>query len=237
MSFEEKRTRRDVLRLGVAFGAAAAGASLLELPGVGAFAATSARERVIGNSRANRENDIKLFNAAAQLEQKAVNTYTAAKEAKLIKTPAFLEVALQFASDHAQHRDADLRVVRSLGGTAAPMKGLGTAPVPDAVLKGTEEDVIRYALGIEVYAAKAYQEYVAGLVQTQEGIEQAASNMGVEAQHAATYRAVLIAILNKMGLPGEPNRIVPYGLLELQPKPALPEGRTLPTDASAGFDR
>ena len=30
---------------------------------------------------------------------------------------------------------------------------------------------------------------------------------GVEAQHAATYRAVLLAILNKMGLPGEPNKI------------------------------
>ncbi|HEV2764531.1 MAG TPA: ferritin-like domain-containing protein [Pyrinomonadaceae bacterium] len=237
MGFDDKRTRRDVLKLGVAFGAAGIGASLLDFPGVGVFAASAGRERVIGNSRANRENDVKLFNDAAQLEQKAVNTYTAARDAKLIKTPAFLEVALQFASDHAQHRDADLKVVRSLGGMPAPMKGLGTAPIPDAVLKGTEEDVIRYALGIEVYAAKAYQEYVAALTQTQEGIEQAASNMGVEAQHAATYRAVLIAILNKMGLPGEPNRIVPFGLLELQPKPELPAGQTLPTDASAGFDR
>ncbi|HYP54475.1 MAG TPA: ferritin-like domain-containing protein [Pyrinomonadaceae bacterium] len=232
MNFDEKKSRRDVLRLGVALGAAGVGASLLDLPGAAGLASTFGAARVIGNSSANRANDVKLFNAAAQLEQKAVNTYTAAKEAKLIRTPAFLEVALQFASDHAQHRDADLKVVRSLGGVPAPMRGLGTAPIPEAVLNGTEEDVIRYALGIEVYAAKAYQEYVVGLVQTQEGIEQAASNMGVEAQHAATYRAVLIAILNKMGLPNEPNKIVPYGLLELQPKPTLPDGRTLPTDAS-----
>jgi hypothetical protein len=228
MNFNEKRSRREILKLGAAAGLIGVGANLLPLPGVAAFAA----ERRLGDSKVNRENDVKLFNVAAQLEQKAVNTYTAVKEAGLLKTPAFLEVALQFAGDHGQHRDADLKVVRSLGGTPAPMKGLGTAPIPDAVLKGTEEDVIRYALAVEVYAAKAYQEYAAMNAQTPEGVAQAVSNMGVEAQHAATYRAVLLAILHKMGLPGEPNKIVPFGLLENQPKPELPEGRTLPTDAS-----
>jgi hypothetical protein len=227
---KKKRSRREILRLGAAASVIGVGAHLLPFPSAVAFAA--GRERRLDESKASRENDIRLFNVAAQLEQKAVNTYTAVKEAGLLKTPAFLEVALQFAADHGQHRDADLKVVRSLGGVSATMKGLGTAPLPESVLKGTEEDVIRYALAVEVYAAKTYQEYAAMNARTPEGVAQAVSNMGVEAQHAAAYRAVLLAILQRMGLPGEPNRIVPFGLLENQPKPKLPEGQSLPTDAS-----
>jgi hypothetical protein len=232
MNFDQERSRRDILKLGAVIGATSIGASLLHLSGTTAFANHS---RKLDNSKANRENDIGLFMTAAQLEQKAINTYTAAKEAGLLKTPMLLEVALQFASDHAEHRDADMKTVRSLGGDPVQIKGLGTAPIPDNVLKGTEEDVLRYALGIELIAAKTYQEFAAGLAQTPEGVETAVSIMAIESQHAATYRAVLLAIFKKMGLPEDPNKIVPYGLLKNQPKPAFPTGKTLTTDASTAM--
>ena len=83
--------RRQLLKLGLFTGATSALAIAL---GSGSKADAQ-------GSRQNRRGDIEILNGAIALEQKAINTYTAAAENKLLPTKAFLDVAVQFAGDHA----------------------------------------------------------------------------------------------------------------------------------------
>src|SRR5262249_54139978 len=142
------------LRMGALTGAS--GVFLLAAGGEGAAEPRDKR-------KSDPNGDAQFVNGAIQLEQKAFNTYQAAVEKNLITTPAFREVAQQFAVDHAQHRDRLITAVQTaLKAKAAPTANLGTFPIPEVVLKGGEPDVLRYALTLELIAAKAYYDGVTG---------------------------------------------------------------------------
>lgn len=203
--------RRQLLKLGVLTGA------------TGAFAlATGAARRVEAAGRPNPKADVEIINGAIMLEQKAVNTYTAAAENNLLPTKAFLDVAVQFASDHANHRDRWKSIV-SGAYKAEPVgtENLGTFPIPQNVLSGGEAEVLRYALTLELLAATSYFDYITKDFTTDGAKNIAASILPVETQHAAVYRSVLMVVLQEKGLPGD-DKLVPYAFMSQQPMPPVP---------------
>jgi rubrerythrin len=206
--------RRDLLRLGALTGAS------------GVFMLAAEVEGGVPNDKRKPDpnGDAQIINGAIQLEQKAVNTYQAAVEKNLVTTPAFREVALQFAMDHAQHRDRLMTVVQAeLKARPASTANLGPFPIPEDTLKGGEPDALRYALTLELIAAKAYFDAVTQKLTTVAARDLAAAIMPVEAQHAAVFRSVLMIVLKDKGLPGD-DKLVPYSFLSDQPTPPAPKG-------------
>lgn len=205
--------RRRLMKLGLLTGA------------TGAFAIAA---KANPNQATLYSNDTELFNGAIILEQKAINTYTAAAENGLLPTRAYLDMAVEFAGDHAEHRDRLKLVVKDVfKGEAVETSNLGTFPLPDSVLNGTEADVLRYALVVEMLAAKTYFENICDKLTTNPAKNLAAAIMPVEAQHVAVYRTVLKTAFNAKGLPGDRSKVVPFAFLSTQPTPNLPMGSLL----------
>src|SRR5262249_16770807 len=146
-----------------------------------------------------------------KIEQLAINTYQAAMQADLIKDVKLFDAAVEFANDHANHRDALSRAMRTNFRTSTPpmLEKLGTFPVPEIVLKGKDNDVVRYALMLEMIASKKYLEAVSGKLSTDEARGLVASILAVETQHVAIYRTVLLVLLKDKGLP-EDKQLVPF---------------------------
>ena len=204
--------RRQFLKLGLFTGAT----------GALAIALGSGSKADAQGSRQNRRGDIEILNGAIALEQKAINTYVAAAENKLLPTKAFLDVAVQFAGDHTNHRDQLKQIVsREFRGTPASTENLGTFPIPQKVLKGGEAEVLRYALTLEMIAAKAYLDFATTKLTTNAAKNVATTIMPVESMHAAVFRTVLMAVLKEKGLPME-DKIVPYSFLSDFPTPPVP---------------
>jgi len=203
--------RRQLLKLGVLTGASGAVAI-----------ATGNAGKVVAAGRPNPKADIEIINGAIQLEQRAVNTYMAAAENNLLPTKAFLDVAVQFAQDHTNHRDRLKRVVSQVfKGEPAGTENLGTFPIPKNVLTGGEAEVLRYALTLEMIASKAYLDFITNKLTSEGAKNVAATIMPVESMHAAVFRTVLMAVLNEKGLPMD-NKIVPYSFLSEEPTPPVP---------------
>lgn len=202
--------RRKLIQLGALTGAA----------GVFALATNSPSD---ARGRRNTKTDIDLFNGIAILEQKAINTYKAVAENNLLPTKEFLDVALQFAGDHAQHHAKVQSIVATvLRGTPVNTSNVGTFPIPKKVLTGGEAEVLRYALSLEVIASKAYLENIQSKLTTDEAINVAATILPIETSHAAVFRTVLLVLLKEKGLPGD-DKLVPYAFLDKQPTPPLPK--------------
>lgn len=204
--------RRQLLKLGLFTGATSALA----------IAVGSNSKVDAAPSRQNPRADVEIINGAIALEQKAVNTYMAAAENKLLPTKAFLDVAVQFAGDHTNHRDRLKQIVsREFRATPASTENLGTFPIPQKVLKGGEAEVLRYALTLEMIAAKAYLDFATTKLTTDAAKNVATTIMPVESMHAAVFRTVLMAVLKEKGLPME-DKIVPYSFLSQFPTPPVP---------------
>ncbi|KAF0249070.1 MAG: hypothetical protein FD167_1525, partial [bacterium] len=159
-----------------------------------------------------------------KLEQKAVNTYQAALNGDLIKSPVLVDAAFAFASDHQYHREAISRFVRGKLKGLPPVtddKKIGTFPIPETVLNGKDNDVLRYALTLEIIASKTYLEFVNGKLSTPEAKGLIASILAVETQHVAIARTALMLILKDKGL-AEDKQLVPFPFFDLQPTPSVP---------------
>ncbi len=179
---------------------------------------------VIAAQKPSPGGDIALLNEAIKLEQKAVNTYQAALKGDLIKSPVLIDAAFAFASDHQYHRESISRFVRGKLKGLPPVtddKKIGTFPVPDSVLNGKDNDVLRYALTLEVIASKTYLEFVNGKLSTPEAKGLIASILAVETQHVAIARTALMLILKDKGL-AEDKQLVPFPFFDLQPTPTVP---------------
>ncbi|MBL8149993.1 MAG: ferritin-like domain-containing protein [Blastocatellia bacterium] len=165
--------------------------------------------------------DIAIATAAIQLEQKAVNTYKAAIAADLIKNTDYLDLVVEFINDHGEHRDLLTRALRTkLKGQQPVIENLGTFPIPKQVTTGRETEIIRYALAVEIVAAKTYHEAIKDKLSSDEAKGLVASILAVETQHAAVYRTVLMSVIKERGL-ADDNILVPFSFFSEQPMPQV----------------
>lgn len=128
--------------------------------------------------------DVDLLNAAIALEQQAIWTYNTAAGTKLL-TPDVLAVAVKIVGQHMDHEKAWTAEVTKLGGT--PPKAKDKYDLPD--LK-TQEDILKYALSLEVLAANTYFDVLQKLTtKTLKSI--AASIMNDETTHVTVLSGAL----------------------------------------------
>lgn len=128
--------------------------------------------------------DVDLFNAAIALEQQAIWTYQTAAKTNLLK-PEVLTVATKIAGQHADHAKALSDAVTKLGGT--PPTAKDKYDLPD--LK-TQEDILKYALSLEVLATNTYFDVLQKLTDATRK-QLSASIMTDESQHVTVLSSAL----------------------------------------------
>ncbi|MFZ5509671.1 MAG: ferritin-like domain-containing protein [Pseudomonadota bacterium] len=130
-----------------------------------------------------RAGDIQILNSAIGAELQAVAAYQVGADSGLLQKPV-LELAQQFQGHHKAHADLLVATVRKLGGT--PAEGMQRYDFPTDKLK-TQEDVLRFAAGLEQGAVSAYLGAVPKFAD-RELARAAASILGDEAMHWAVLR-------------------------------------------------
>lgn len=131
-------------------------------------------------------SDLTLLNGALDLEHTAIYAYGLAAGSGLLGKGA-LAVGGLFKGSHESHREALSAVISSLGGS--PVDPKRSYDFSAFELK-TEADVLRFALFLEMKAARAYQAAIAKL-QSRSLLDAAARIMGDEVSHAAVLRSAL----------------------------------------------
>jgi len=137
-------------------------------------------------AQAAAEQDVRILNTAASSEYEAIAAYQVGAESGLLKKPA-LDLALQFQGQHREHADLLAATVKKLGGLPAEPKGSYQFPVEK--LK-TQEDVLRFAAGLEKGAVSAYLGAIP-ILGSGDLAKAAASILGDEAMHWAVLLYVL----------------------------------------------
>jgi len=132
---------------------------------------------------ANPANDVAILNTALAAELEAIAAYGVGAGSGLLKGPV-LALAVTFQGHHKQHADVLAGTVVKLGGKAATAKTEYKFPVE--TLK-TQNDVLRFAAGLEKGAVSAYLGAVP-LFKDRELSKAAASILGDEAMHWAILR-------------------------------------------------
>src|SRR3954451_17162763 len=132
---------------------------------------------------ANPANDVAILNSALAAELEAIAAYSVGAGSGLLKGPV-LALATTFQGHHKQHADVLAGAVGRLGGKAATAKAKYDFPVD--TLK-TQNDVLRFAAGLEKGAVSAYLGAVP-LFKDRELAKAAASILGDEAMHWAVLR-------------------------------------------------
>ena len=135
---------------------------------------------------ANPANDVAILNTALAAELEAIAAYGVGAGSGLLKGPV-LALAVTFQGHHKQHADVLAATVGKLGGKAATAKAQYNFPVE--TLK-TQNDVLRFAAGLEKGAVSAYLGAVP-LFKDRELSKAAASILGDEAMHWAVLRQAL----------------------------------------------
>ncbi|MFA5731901.1 MAG: ferritin-like domain-containing protein [Acidithiobacillus sp.] len=179
--------RRDFFRKSVLFGLGLAAVSTLSMPAL-AGAATLPKDP---------KHDLYLLNFALNAEHQAIAAYQVVAESKLLD-PALLKVALSFQADHKAHAAIHAKTIKKLGGTPVAPKVPLSSPMPELAktwgfpldkLK-TQNDVLHFAAGLEVGAAKGYLGTVPQFSNPE--LAHAAANIeGDEAMHFAVLRSAL----------------------------------------------
>lgn len=132
------------------------------------------------------EQDIRILNSALGAEHEAVAAYQVGAESGLLEK-GVLDLAVQFQGQHKEHVDLLAATVRKLGGEPTAAKASYAFPVEK--LK-TQEDVLRFAAGLEKGAVSAYLGAVP-ILGSGDLARAAASILGDEAMHWAVLRYVL----------------------------------------------
>lgn len=182
--------RRRFLRIGAT--SVAAAAVLAACGKDNKKAANTAAATTSTTEKAGAAGDITVLRTASSLELVAVNTYDTAVKSGLVKTPAVLDAAKTFMTQHKDHAAVFESLTKKLGGTpyinANPAVTAQLAPRM-AGLK-TEQDVVALALDLERSAAATYLASVGTFVDSTLN-EAIMSVGGVEARHAAVLANVL----------------------------------------------
>jgi rubrerythrin len=149
-----------------------------------AIALLSGRESLAAADKAaNPASDVAILNSALAAEFEAVAAYAVGAGSGLLKG-GVLALATTFQGHHKQHADVLAGTVRKLGGTPAEARAKYEFPVE--TLK-TQNDVLRFAAGLEKGAVSAYLGAVP-LFKDRELSKAAASILGDEAMHWAVLR-------------------------------------------------
>ena len=132
------------------------------------------------------EQDVRILNTALAGEHEAVAAYQVGAESGLLAKDA-LDLAVQFQGHHKEHVDLLAATVRKLGGSPAEAKASYRFSVEK--LK-SQEDVLRFAAGLEKGAVSAYLGSIP-ILGSGDLAKAAASILGDEAMHWAMLRYVL----------------------------------------------
>jgi len=127
--------------------------------------------------------DVAILGSALASELEAIAAYQVGADSGLLKKPA-LDLAVTFQGHHRAHADLLDKTIRSLGGSPAGAKATYAFPVE--TLK-TQEDVLRFAAGLERAAVSAYLGAVPSFG-NRDLAKAAASILGDEAMHWAVLR-------------------------------------------------
>jgi len=130
--------------------------------------------------------DVRILNSALGAEHEAIAAYQVGAESGLLQKPV-LDLAVTFQGHHREHADILAKTIARLGGKAASAKDKYTFPVD--TLK-TQNDVLRFAAGLEKGAVSAYLGAVP-LFGNRDLAKAAASILGDEAMHWAILRNAL----------------------------------------------
>ena len=183
MSFLDPRKFGDVLTARRTFlsagGLALSGTAVALLAGRDTLAAAA-------DKNANPANDVAILNTALGAELEAIAAYGVGAGSGLLKGPV-LALATTFQGHHKQHADVLAGAVTRLGGKPATPKAKYDFPVD--TLK-TQNDVLRFAAGLEKGAVSAYLGAVP-MFKDRELSKAAASILGDEAMHWAVLRQAL----------------------------------------------
>jgi rubrerythrin len=132
------------------------------------------------------EEDVRILNTALGAELEAIAAYQVGAESGLLKKPV-LDLAVTFQGHHKEHADILAKTIAKLGGKAVSAKEKYTFPTEK--LK-SQEDVLRFAAGLEKGAVSAYLGAVP-LFGNRDLAKAAASILGDEAMHWAVLRNAL----------------------------------------------
>jgi bacterioferritin (cytochrome b1) len=135
---------------------------------------------------ASMSGDVDVLNTALGLEWEGIAAYQVGAESGLLKQPV-LGVAVTFQDHHKKHADLLAATVKKLGGT--PVEPKAKYEFPTANLK-TQEDVLKFAAGLEQGAASAYHGAIP-VFANKDLAAAAASIMADEAMHWAVLRGAL----------------------------------------------
>jgi bacterioferritin (cytochrome b1) len=128
-------------------------------------------------------DDAKILNGGLAAEYQGIAAYQVGAESGLLQKPV-LDLALQFQSHHKAHADLLAATIKQLGGT--PVSPRQKYDFPVAQLK-TQNDVLRFAAGLEQGAVSAYLAAVPAF-DNRDLAKAAASILGDEAMHWAILR-------------------------------------------------
>ncbi len=131
-------------------------------------------------------NDITILNSALGAEYEAIAAYQVGAESGLLKKPV-LDLAVTFQGQHKEHAELLSKTIGTLGGNAVSAKSKYNFPTDK--LKN-QEDVLRFAAGLEKGAVSAYLGAVP-ILGNRDLAKAAASILGDEAMHWAILRNAL----------------------------------------------
>ncbi|QJR13762.1 ferritin-like domain-containing protein [Usitatibacter palustris] len=148
-----------------------------------AVAMLAGRDALAKPATKSAEADVAILNAALGAELEAVAAYQVGAESGLLQKPV-LDLAVTFQGHHKAHADLLAGVIRKLGGD--PVAAKAKYAFPTETLK-KQEDVLRFAAGLEKGAVSAYVGAVPKF-SDRELARAAASILGDEAMHWAILR-------------------------------------------------
>lgn len=148
-----------------------------------AIALMAGRDALAAKSGASAESDVRILNTALAAELEAVAAYQVGAESGLLQKPV-LDLAVTFQGHHKEHADVLAKTIAKLGGK--PVNAKSKYAFPTEKLK-TQNDVLRFAAGLEKGAVSAYLGAVP-VFDNRDLSRAAASILGDEAMHWAVLR-------------------------------------------------
>jgi len=151
-----------------------------------AVALLAGKDVLAARSGGDGAADADILNTALASEHEAVAAYQAGAESGLLQKPV-LDLALKFQGHHKAHADVLAGTVTRLGGRPVAAKAKYAFPLE--TLK-SQEDVLRFAAGLERGAVSAYVGAVPLFVE-RDLSRAAATILADEAMHWAVLRQAL----------------------------------------------